>query len=225
MAPTISEYEQGMPGVFRSAGMSERNAESLIDRMRENRVWRGIRDDEPAAVIPQRATSGNEDQGGDIRNDTLIALREILSSRLYYNVGSTISHDDVQVHTWTDACDLARSRDFDAYLLELRNALNSSICNVHRERYRQSWNSVVLELRPPLTQHITAQLVSARIPEEGVDVVLATSRWCLLCYCLEWEYRDVVQLDHFQRLWLIFRAGHFPCGTIERNGERALAIF
>jgi hypothetical protein len=69
------------------------------------------------------------------------------------------------------------------------------------------------------------QMVGQQVPRMYRKNVVTTSCWCMLKYCMECEYRDVVRVDHYHTLWQIFKAGHFPCGIRYVTDEITLVVF
>jgi hypothetical protein len=144
---------------------------------------------------------------------------------LFVNVGQPVADEYIRVGSWLDAVALCSRLEYENYLLDLRNDLSATLVRVDRKRSHASWNKVVLEVRPRTRAKVADAVDSVHIPADCVKPVATVAGWCLLNYCMECEYRDLVQIDHFHRIWQVFKAGHFPCGVQRRSGKQVLMVF
>ncbi len=171
--------------------------------------------------IAQRAGKGKR----SVRTETARAIGEIERADLFMHVGEPYSQEFLVVTSWLDAAECCDELEFENYLLDISNALSEQVARVAPERFDSSWNEVVDEIRPQLESKVTRAMQLLHVPADCVKPVRNTTRWCLLKYCMECEYRDVVQIDHYHKIWEIFKAGHFPCGVERQKGKDTLMVF
>jgi hypothetical protein len=159
-----------------------------------------------------------------MRVETRAALNEIESARLYHHVGEPLAPEHVLVSSWEEAAEYSGDLTFQNDLLDRANALTEELVSRDRHRYAVTWNATVDELRPRILKKTAAAIKSADVPKPCRQSVAATTTWCLIHYCMEREFGDVVQVDEFGRLWKLFTAGHFPCGIQYVRDERMLVV-
>lgn len=126
-----------------------------------------------------------------------------------------LSMETEQVRDWPAAIDSCKKPNWENTELEAQNQLTLWLHLNDRVNYRK-WNNIVRTHKTSIVNSLTDSFLKPFQTQHGLDIVFVHSvQWDILGALMENSYlRSGHRAFFFLELFLVYEAGHFPCGWI-----------
>ena len=135
----------------------------------------------------------------------------------FRNCGSPLAVDltshTESVDSWSAAMHECESENWENATLEALNQLTKFLSKHHREKYR-NWNNITREHKEMLVSALVDEHIRPFQLQNDLSVSLVHSvEWNMLAALMELSY---IEYNHgcffFHELFMVYEAGHCPCG-------------
>ncbi len=106
---------------------------------------------------------------------------------------------------------MALSVGWEDFTLERRNELTEQV-TVKMQRSGSEWNKCARAFRAFFDEHLASPVLQRLALVGLARALVQVVAWDIVCYMQELNYSDVRPPNFYQKLWLSYRNGRFPCG-------------
>lgn len=144
------------------------------------------------------------------------AIEKIETINFFANCGhqNIFDFEDIEFVDKKNAIKLANSIEWENYTLEKANEITSFLHRKAHSDYNLYWDEYVDEFKKCWNSKIHESILeSIKKVDLNDELLLMSAQWDLLHYVMEENYKNHNVPTFFHRLFMIYAAGHYPCGV------------